>query len=613
LEAAIWRLFGRLIMKKISTNKETLKLFWGHAKRYPGYVAGLLISTPITILCHQFIPPLIVAAVLERLASGDFNPNDWWGSFGSELLLYAAITYFSGVLAWRIVIWFIWQLEIRVKRDLYNRVFTQLMKLDSNFHANNFGGSLVSQTNKFVGAYVTIADTTLFDIYTFIFALTFSSFILWSKAPLFVIAMLALVAFFVVVAIFISKKIRELNTKEAEAGNKLTGFLADAITNVAAVKSFSHGKSEQKRFMGGVDNWVSAERRVMRASLAQQMGIASVTSTMGALSLVLGVVSVVVFKADASVVFLTVAYTNNIAQRLWEFSQRTLRNYNRALGDSKAMVEILHREPAVKDVAKPKVLDVTKGAIAFNDMTFAHADSKNDVLFTGLNLKIAAGKKIGLVGHSGSGKTTLTRLLLRFANIQGGSITVDGQDIAKVSQDDLRRSIAYVPQEPLLFHRSLRDNIAYGKPDATEEEIHEAARKAHAAEFIEKLPNGYDTEVGERGVKLSGGQRQRIAIARAIIKDAPILVLDEATSALDSESEKLIQSALWELMKGRTAIVIAHRLSTIQRMDEIVVLDDGKILEKGSHDTLLKKGGVYAELWAHQSGGFIQEDESVEK
>lgn len=600
-------------MKKINTTKETLKLFWGHAKRYPGYIVGLAISTPITILLHQFVPPLIVAAVLERLASGNFNPGDWWGSFGNELLLYAGITFFSGVIAWRIVIWCIWQLEVRVVRDLYERVFMHLMRLDSNFHANNFGGSLVSQTSKLKGAYITIADTTVFDIYTFIFALIFSSYILWPQAPLFVIAMLILVAFFVAVSVFISRKIRELNTKEAEAGNKLTGFLADAITNVAAVKSFSHGNSEQKRFMGGVNNWVKAERRVMSASLMQQMGFASVTSSLGVLSLVLGVVSVVVFKADASVVFLTVAYTNNIGQRLWEFSQRTLRNYNRALGDSQAMIEILNREPAVKDVAKPNALAVKKGAIAFNGMTFAHTDSKDDVLFTGLDLHIAAGKKIGLVGHSGSGKTTLTRLLLRFANIQGGSITIDGQDIAKVSQDDLRRSIAYVPQEPLLFHRSLRENIAYGKPDATEEEIREATRKAHAAEFIEKLPNGYDTEVGERGVKLSGGQRQRIAIARAIIKDAPILVLDEATSALDSESERLIQSALWELMKGRTAIVIAHRLSTIQRMDEIVVLDDGKILEKGSHDTLLKKGGVYAELWAHQSGGFIQEDVSVEK
>jgi len=591
----------------MNATKETLKLFWQHAKRYPGYIVGLFISTPITVLIHQFLPPLIVAGILERLASGNYNPNDWWASFGGDLVWYAALSIAGAVFAWRVVIWFIWQLEIRVQRDVYSRVFGHLMALDSNFHANNFGGSLVPQTNKLTGAYTTAADTTVFEMYTLGIALCLSSIILWPRAPIFVIAMLVLVAFFITTSTFVSRKVRELNTIEADESNKVTGVLADAITNIAAVKSFSGGKPEQKRFMDSVQKWQNAERRVMGASLTQQMYFASVTSVLGISSLVLGVVSVVVFKADVSVVFLVVSYANNIGQRLWEFSQHTLRNYNRALGDAKAMVEILHREPSVKDIPKPKPLRITKGAISFSNMTFSHADTNDATLFTGLDLHIAAGKKIGLVGHSGSGKTTLTRLLLRFADINGGSITIDGQDIRTISQDDLRRNIAYVPQEPLLFHRSLRENIAYGKPGATDEEIRQAARKAHAAEFIEKLPKGYETEVGERGVKLSGGQRQRIAIARAILKDAPILVLDEATSALDSESERLIQAALWELMKGRTAIVIAHRLSTIQRMDEIVVLASGKILEKGSHADLLKQEGVYADLWAHQSGGFMEE------
>jgi ATP-binding cassette subfamily B protein len=211
------------------------------------------------------------------------------------------------------------------------------------------------------------------------------------------------------------------------------------------------------------------------------------------------------------------------------------------------------------------------------------------------------------VGHSGSGKTTFTRLLLRFSDIDGGQILIDGQNIAHITQDDLHRHIAYVPQEPLLFHRSIAENIAYGKDEADEATIKKTAELAHAAEFIDNLPKGYETLVGERGVKLSGGQRQRVAIARAMIKDAPILVLDEATSALDSESEKLIQSALWKLMQGRTAIVIAHRLSTIQKMDRIVVLDNGKIVEQGSHQELLKKNGTYAALWAHQSGGFLED------
>ncbi len=211
------------------------------------------------------------------------------------------------------------------------------------------------------------------------------------------------------------------------------------------------------------------------------------------------------------------------------------------------------------------------------------------------------------MGHSGSGKTTFTRLLLRFSDIDSGTISIDGQNIAYLTQDDLRRHIAYVPQEPILFHRTLAENIAYGQVDASQQEIEAVAQLAHAHDFIANLPDGYDTLVGERGVKLSGGQRQRVAIARAMLKNAPILVLDEATSSLDSESEALIQSALWRLMEGRTAIVVAHRLSTIQKMDRIVVLDEGKIIEQGTHQELLHTKGAYAKLWAHQSGGFIEE------
>jgi ATP-binding cassette subfamily B protein len=210
------------------------------------------------------------------------------------------------------------------------------------------------------------------------------------------------------------------------------------------------------------------------------------------------------------------------------------------------------------------------------------------------------------VGPSGGGKTTITKLLLRFMDVESGQVTIDGQDISRVSQQDLRRSIAYVPQEPLLFHRSLAENIRYGRPAASQTEVMEAAKLAHAHDFIERLPDKYQTKVGERGVKLSGGQRQRVAIARAILKDSPIIILDEATSSLDSSSEKLIQEALWELMKGRTALVIAHRLSTVQRMDRIVVLDEGRIIEQGNHAELLKKKGIYSELWNHQTGGFIK-------
>jgi len=230
-------------------------------------------------------------------------------------------------------------------------------------------------------------------------------------------------------------------------------------------------------------------------------------------------------------------------------------------------------------------------------------------IFNDFNLQIKAGQRVGVVGRSGSGKTSLTRILLRFSDVDHGEVLIDNQDITKVSQESLHKSIAYVPQESSLFHRSIRDNIAYGKPNATEAEIIKSAKEANAWEFIAKLPEGLDTMVGERGVKLSGGQRQRIAIARAILKNSPILVLDEATSALDSESEKLIQDSLDNLMKNRTSLVIAHRLSTIAKLDRIIVLDQGQIVEDGTHDQLINQKGIYAKLWQHQSGGFIESEE----
>ena len=271
------------------------------------------------------------------------------------------------------------------------------------------------------------------------------------------------------------------------------------------------------------------------------------------------------------------------------------------------MTEMILHPTSVSDTPGAKTLTIDAPSVAFVDVQYHYDDSPTPVI-QNLSLTIPAGQKVGLVGHSGAGKSTIVQLLLRFSDVTDGAITISDQDIRSITQSSLRKAIAYVPQEPMLFHRSLRENISYGKPDATDAEIIAAAKKAHAYEFIRKLPEGLDTIVGERGVKLSGGQRQRIAIARAIIKDAPILILDEATSALDSESETLIQASLASLMKHRTSIVIAHRLSTIAKLDRIIVLDNGRIIEDGSHDELRTQNGVYAKLWQHQSGGFIEEE-----
>jgi ATP-binding cassette subfamily B protein len=290
---------------------------------------------------------------------------------------------------------------------------------------------------------------------------------------------------------------------------------------------------------------------------------------------------------------------------MFQFNQ-IYRQLESSLTEAAQFTELLLTPTTVTDPDEPEPLRPAPASVRFEGVGFTHAGGRQ--LFTGLDLDVPSGTRVGLVGRSGGGKTTLTRLLLRMMDIQEGRILIGGQDISRLRQADLRGLIAYVPQDPAMFHRTLRENIAFARPGATDAEIRQAAEAAHVTEFVDDLPDGFDTLVGERGVKLSGGQRQRVALARAILRDAPILLLDEATSALDSESEVLVQAALWRLMEGRTAFVVAHRLSTVARMDQLVVLDRGQIIERGTHEELLGLGGTYSRLWQHQSGGFLTED-----
>jgi ATP-binding cassette subfamily B protein len=590
-----------------STSRRTIALFWHHASRYPKLLCPLLLVVPANVIIGDFVAPYLTAQVLQKISSGAFDRADIWGSFGPQITLYAVCVVLSAIVGWRVTIWLIWRLELNVHRDIAQRVFKHLMRLSADFHANRFGGSLVSQANKLTGSYTRFADSMIFNMYILAVTLVCTVAILAPRVLLYAGAIVVLSAVYIVGAFYFSRPVRQANVEESEAQSKQTGYLADAITNVMAVKSFAASRQEARQYWQAASHTRDKGIRSMLATTKRETYASMVTSSLSISALVLAIAGTAFFQADIATVFLMVTYTASTASRLWEF-QNVLRQYNRAMGDASDMVKILQLEPTVKDPAKPVPSRIHAGSITFDDVTFAHADSADDeALFRKLNLHIKPGEKVGLVGLSGSGKTTLTRLLLRFSDIDSGQITIDGQDISRIAQDDLRSHISYVPQEPMLFHRSIRENIAYGQPDASLKAIKAIARSAHAAEFIERLPDKYDTLVGERGVKLSGGQRQRIAIARAMIKNAPILVLDEATSALDSESEVLIQDALWKLMEGRTAIVIAHRLSTIQKMDRIIALDKGCIIEQGSHKELIKQNGTYASLWSHQSGGFIEE------
>ena len=590
-------------MKNKISNKKILQLFWQASIPYK-HRRNLTIFFAITTLAITiFVGPLIIAELLNIIQHGRLQTAE---NLWTLIILYGVSQLWSSVIGWRIVLYFAWTFETAMQRDLYSKCFSKLTNQTMFFHANKFGGSLVSQTNKLNGAVERFWDTITWSILPLVISLVGSIIILSTLLWQYAVFLLLFSIIFSVVVYFGSRPMAKLNEKEAKASNKVSGQLADTVSNILAVKSSGTEALEQQRFAKTVESWRGA-------SLGTMHGFLKVSTVYSTINMVIkiGAIAFAIYAAQHNVVsvaavYLIITYTGSVAHELWNMNG-IMRSYNHILGDAHEMVEILQTPTTLVDRSNKK-LKIKRGSIVMDNVTFTHDEGQGDTLFRDFSLNIQPGEKIGLVGSSGSGKTTLTKLLLRFADIDSGKITIDSQDIAEVTQTSLREQIAHVPQEPLLFHRSVRENIAYSRPDATDAEIEKAAKKAGAYDFIVKLQDGFDTLVGERGVKLSGGQRQRIAIARAILKDAPILVLDEATSALDSESEALIQKSLETLMKNRTSIVIAHRLSTIAKLDRIIVLENGRIVEDGSHDQLLaKKRGVYAKLWARQSGGFIEE------
>ena len=590
-------------LKNKPNSKEIFRLFWKTSEPYKHRRNLAIFFAMLTLVVTIFVGPLIIAQLLSIIQHNQLHDakNLW-----TLIALYSVSGLWSSVIGWRLVLYLAWTFETAMQRDLYARCFSKLTNQTLFFHSNKFGGSLVSQTNKLVGAVESFWDTIIWSVLPLVVSLVGSIIVLSTLLWQYALFLLIFSIVFSLVVYYGSKPMAKLTKKEAKTSNKLNGQLSDVISNVLAVKSSGAEATEQKFFAKTVSSWRNSSLDVMR-------GFLKVSTIYSSINMVIkiGAIAFAVYAAQNNLVsvasvYLIITYTGSVAHELWNMNG-IMRNYNRIIGNANDMVEILQTPTTLIDKSNSK-LKVTNGKISMDKVTFTHDEGQGDTLFHDFSLDIKPGEKIGLVGASGSGKTTLTKLLLRFADIDSGKITIDGQDISEVTQASLRAKIAYVPQEPLLFHRSVRENIAYGRPDATDAEIEEAAKKAGAYDFIVGLKDGFDTMVGERGIKLSGGQRQRVAIARAILKDAPILVLDEATSALDSESEALIQKSLETLMENRTSIVIAHRLSTIAKLDRIIVLKDGKIVEDGSHDELInKKRGVYAKLWARQSGGFIEE------
>lgn len=592
---------------KPTTTRRTLHYYWQATRRHFGLFCALILSTIGFCGLLTYGNPYVMSLVVDRISADPVGADQVFEVFGPYIVALILINLLGQACS-KVQDYTTWKLQIAVNYDLATMAFDALSNQSMTFHSNRFGGTLVSQTSKFMSGYTQLLQTITFPFLPILCSITFTCALLVPVVPAYAAVLMALLAIYAVVSYLMYKRILHLNEKAAGAQNQLSGELSDAVTNILAVKTYGREDYERKLFDQANREVVARDSKRMWASLTRGIITACITLV------IMSVVTVFIAGGNAwfgitpGTVIIMFTYTYTVTNQ-FNFINTGLQRINQAFGDASGMTTVLDEPRLVADKPGAQPLVVELGDISFEDINFWYTDGNAKTqVFDDFNLHIPAGQRIGLVGMSGAGKTTLTKLLLRLADIQEGQILVDGQNVADITQQSLRRQIAYVPQEALLFHRSIAENIAYGKPDATMDQIREAARQANALEFIEALPEGFDTVTGERGVKLSGGQRQRVAIARAMLADAPILVLDEATSALDSESEALVQQALGRLMEGRTAIVVAHRLSTVASLDRIVVLSHGKIVEDGPHAQLVESNGDYARLWSRQTGAYDEAD-----
>jgi len=505
-------------------------------------------------------------------------------------------------------------LQTGIMNRLRQNAYEYLIGHSYTFFTNTFSGSLVQKINRFMRSFERVTDRLFMEILQIVVKIIGICVVLWYVQRIFVLIVVVWIVFYFILSLVFARWKIPYDIKTAELESRATAALADSLSNHATIQMFNRHSHESVVF--GEANTIHTDAMKKRWNMSTWIeGIQAFINLLIEFFIFyvaikywgMGLLSIGTFV-------LIQIYVLSLMDNFWGVS-RILRDLYEAFGDAKEMTEILRMAHGIKDSHDAKPLVVNAGNIVLDNISFAFSADK--VILDNISLNISPGERVALIGPSGAGKSTITKLLLHLYDIQKGVISIDGQDIGKVTQGSLRESISFVPQDPILFHRTLMDNIRYGRTNATDEEVIEAAKLANCHEFISSLTLGYNTFVGERGIKLSGGERQRVAIARAILKNAPILILDEATSSLDSNSELLIQDALEILMKGKTVIVIAHRLSTIRKMNRIVVIDNGKITEQGTHEELLNKNGLYAKLWSLQSHGFITgagvEKENVEE
>lgn len=580
-----------------------LRRYVRELRHRPLLAAIALLGPALGNISLNYLPPLVVADLVARIAAGAAITS---GLLVPRVAAFAGALLVGEVLL-RIAVHAINRVESSGMARLYVSGVEELLAKDAAFFHENFAGALTKRVLGFATQFENFFDVLAFRIVASLLPLVFASVVLWRFDPLLVLVLVGMIVLSTAAVLPLVRR-RQLMVQAREVSwTRMSGRVADILSNMDAVRAHSAERREAAEHALRVDE----HRRLTLASWDyHNLRIDTVIAPLSVLTNVLGlVVALVVATREGgpgiAAVIVTFAYLIQATGILFEFNS-IWRQMERSITEAGQFTELLLDGPTVLDPAVPEPRPERAAAVRLERVRFTHP-GQGTALFDGLDVAIGDGERVGLVGRSGGGKTTIIRLLLRLMDVDAGRILIGGRDITRLTQADLRSLLAYVPQDPVMFHRTLGENIAFGRPGATDAQVRAAASAAHVLEFVDGLPDGFDTLVGERGVKLSGGQRQRVAIARALLRDAPVLLLDEATSALDSESEALIQDALWRMMEGRTAIVVAHRLSTVSGMDRLIVLDRGRVVEEGPHVELLDRGGGYAKLWQRQSGGFLGE------
>ncbi len=603
--------------------KDVFFFFWQVIRKYQ-LSLFLTILGVISASAFEVIVPIYYRHFFDILSSGQSKeiiaPQLFQTIF--TILSLGGITWVS----WRIASFANAYFEVKTMAGLRQQAYDYLARHSYSFFADNFTGALVQRVGRYARSFERICDRVIWDLLSITVRVVGITIITWTVKPILSILIIIWTILYLVVNYLYSTWRLKYSIRAAEADSMTTATLADAIANQNNIDVFWRHREESNRFK-------EVTNKQAKITLSNWNVGGGLDSIQGALIVLIeffvfyfsiyywqqGIVTIGTFV-------LIQLYIMGLGSRLWGFS-RIIRDFYESYADAKEMAGIMRLPYEIRDTLSAKPLDISSSEmkspkgnfspgegitlrplggseIVFKDVSFSFKKTRQ--VLKKINLKINSGEKVAIIGPSGAGKTTLIRLLLRFYDLTSGKIIINGQDIRSVTLESLRKNMSLVPQDPLLFHRTIMENIGYGDPLATEEEIIEAGRLAYCSEFINDLPNKYNTYVGDRGIKLSGGERQRVVIARAILKNAPILILDEATSSLDSYSEGLIQNALDILIKGKTVIVIAHRLSTIRKMDRIVVVKDGSVFEEGTHEDLIKKeGSLYVKLWNIQAGGFM--------